>query len=103
MADSHYGTEVTVTLVCSSGSLLFLTLQSVPALLRLPQVMSVTEHAAARRQEAQEGGEHASTSVQVEAEEEGGDYTSILLPVDSKERRVVLRRVSHRHLSRGAN
>ena len=57
------------------------------------EVMSVEEHAA-RRREGREGEEEPSTSAPQEVEGEGEEYTSILLPVDSKERRVVLRRVS---------
>ena len=57
------------------------------------EVMSVEEHAA-RRREGREGEEEPSTSAPQEMVGEGEEYTSILLPVDSKERRVVLRRVS---------
>lgn len=57
------------------------------------EVMTVEEHAA-RRREGREGQEEPSTSAPQEVVGEGEEYTSILLPVDSKERRVVLRRVS---------
>ena len=58
------------------------------------EVMSVEEHAARRREGREGEQEEPSTSAPQEVVGEGEEYTSILLPVDSKERRVVLRRVS---------
>merc|ERR1719150_1718953 len=74
------------------------------------EVMSVAEHASLRRREAlaaeaSEAGPSASHNTEGElaigsgldqrtgASDVDEDFTSILLPVDSKERRVVLRRV----------
>ena len=65
------------------------------------EVVTVDEHAAERWRESREvvtAGVSAEDHVIKTAEtvptdqEEGGDYSSILLPVDSKERRVLLRR-----------
>ena len=65
------------------------------------EVLTVDEHAAERWRESREqtvaGGDPSlqviKTSETVPGDqEEDGDYASILLPVDSKERRVLLRR-----------
>ena len=66
------------------------------------EVFTIDEHASERRKESREAilrgdSEGPSTSIMSEPtshgdQEDEEDYTSILIPVDSKERRVVLRR-----------